>query len=309
MSEYADYDQPVYHDADGYGSEEEAILTSGAGGYGMELRGIYYLHNNLGIGMSQLQDQQGWFPQTNWQVSAVEIVPFRELDATYADNTVWGIMDFADQPGGSFAFIDAHCALVLTGMTEEDLATDEGFERVDVYLQYFGQQFMECWAEIAQFDVQMFPSPSAPPMSDIQSMFQGLVPNTPIIKTSFRVSQPGQATTARFVLGIPQAYLLHVGQSLASVGEITISDSDTSMFHERLGYIEDVPVPVKVVLGRAEMTVGDLQGLEEGDVIELDTIMGLPLEVQVGSTRMHGRPGTSADGRRLAVQIMNTVHD
>jgi flagellar motor switch/type III secretory pathway protein FliN len=309
VSDYEGYEQPAHQGSDDYGSSEEAVLTSGASSYGMELRGIYYLHNNLGIGMSQLQDEQGWFAQSAWQVSAVEIVPFRELDKAYGENTVWGVMDFSDQPGGAFAFMDAHCALVLTGMGEEDLATDEGWERVDLYLQYFGQHFMECWQEVAQFDVQMFPSPSAPPMSDLQSMFQGLVPNTPIVKTSFRVSQPGQATTARFVLGIPQAYMLPYGPNLSQIGELTISDNDTSQFHERLGHIEDVPVPVIVVLGKAEMTVGDLQNLEEGDVIELDTTMGVPLEVQVGSTRMKGKPGTSVDGRRMAVQIVNTVHD
>lgn len=306
MSDYAGYDQPAHQDA-GYGTEDDAILTAGQGSYVLELRGIYYLHNNLAIGLSQMQDENGWFPQSTWQVSAVEIVPFKELDAAYGENTIWGVMDFADQPGGAFCFMDPHCAMLVAGTGEDELGTDEGWERVDVYLQYFGQAFMECWHEIAQFDVQMYPSPSAPPMSDLQSMFQGLVPNTPIVKTSFRVSQPGQATTARFVLGIPQAYLLAVGQSLASVGEMTISDSDTSQFHERLGYIEDVPVPVTVVLGRAEMTVGDLQNLEEGDVIELNTTMGLPLDILLGSTRMQGKPGTSADGRRLAVQIVNTL--
>ncbi|MDB5102130.1 MAG: hypothetical protein JWM80_6551, partial [Cyanobacteria bacterium RYN_339] len=184
--------------------------------------------------------------------------------------------------------------------------TEDGMQRVEHYLLHFGQQFMECWQEVAQFDVQMFPSPMAPDLQELQSMFQGLVPNTPIIKTSFRVSQPGQSHTARFVLGIPQAYLLAVGQSLQSVGEMTLSSNDTTYFHERLGYIEDVPIPVTVVLGKTEMTVGDLQSLEEGDVIELETQVGQPLTIHLGSTHMLGNPGTSTDGRRLAVQIVNT---
>jgi flagellar motor switch protein FliM len=87
---------------------------------------------------------------------------------------------------------------------------------------------------------------------------------------------------------------------------MTLQSNDTTYFHERLAYIEDVPVPVTVVLGKAEMSVGDLQSLEEGDVIELDTHVGVPLEVRMGSTHMQGNPGTSPDGRRLAVQIVNT---
>jgi flagellar motor switch/type III secretory pathway protein FliN len=309
VSDYAGYEQPADYGHDGYGGPDDAVLTSGNQDYKLELRGVYYFHNNLAMQMSQLQDEYGSFPQSNWQVSAIEINPFRELDATYSTNTVWGIMDFADQPGGAFAFMDLNCAQLLTGMGEDELVTDDGMQRAEHYLMHFGQQFMECWQEIAQFDVQMFVSPMAPPLDELQSMFQGLVPNTPIVKTSFRVSQPGQSTTARFVLGIPQAYLLAVGQSLQSVGEMTISSRDTSFFHERLGYIEDVPVPVVVVLGKAEMTVGELQSLEVDDVIELDTTLGLPLDVRVGSTHMQGKPGTSLDGRRLAVQIVNASHE
>jgi flagellar motor switch protein FliM len=107
------------------------------------------------------------------------------------------------------------------------------------------------------------------------------------------------------VLGMPQAYLLPVGPSLQAVGEMTYSTTDTSQFHERLAYLEDVPIPVSVMLGKAEMTVGDLQNLEEGDVIELDATVGLPLRVKVGSKELEGKPGTSADGRRLAIQIVN----
>jgi flagellar motor switch/type III secretory pathway protein FliN len=306
LSDYDQYHQPADYGHDAYGGADEAVLTSGGSNYILELRAIYYFHNNLSIQMSQLQDEYGSFPQSNWQVTAVEIVPFKELDAAYAMNTVWGIMDFADQPGGAFAFMDLNCAQILTGMGEDELVTEEGMQRVEHYLMHFGQQFMECWQEVAQFDVQMFPSPTAPDLAELQSMFQGLVPNTPIVKSSFRISQPGQSHTARFVLGIPQAYLLAVGPSLQSVGEMTLSSNDTTYFHERLGYVEDVPVPVTVVLGKAEMTVGDLQNLEEGDVIELDTHVGVPLEVRLGSTTMQGNPGTSPDGRRLAVQIVNT---
>jgi len=88
---------------------------------------------------------------------------------------------------------------------------------------------------------------------------------------------------------------------------MTLSTNDTTYFHERLAYVEDVPIKVTVMLGKAEMTVGDLQSLEPGDVIELNTVVGLPLEVQVGSTVLMGKPGTSADGRRLAVQIVQAM--
>ncbi|HEY9721143.1 MAG TPA: FliM/FliN family flagellar motor switch protein [Oscillatoriaceae cyanobacterium] len=283
---------------------DEAVITQADDSFGLELRAIYALHSLLGEHLAQLQDEYVTFPQTLWQVTSVEITPFRTLDERYAENAVWGILDFVDQPGGAFMFLDMPAAELLTGISAEDLSTDDGMPYVEAYLNHVGELFMACWQEIAQFDVQMFPSPMAPSLMDLQSMFPGLNQNTPIISTAFRVVQPGQAATARVVLAIPQAYLLAVGAGLRAVGEQTFANTDTSNFHERLAYMEDLPVPVSVMLGRAEMTVGDLQNLEEGDVIELDTTLGFPLDVTVGNKHVLGKPGTSADGRRLAIQIV-----
>jgi flagellar motor switch protein FliN/FliY len=181
---------------------------------------------------------------------------------------------------------------------------EAGGQQAEQWFQHLGVQFMECWSEIASFDVQMYPSPSAPNLGELQGMFQGLNMNTPVVTTSFRVSAPGLPQTARIVLGIPQAYLLAYNQSLFAIGETTLAQNDTSLFYERLAYIEEVPVPVSVKLGQVELTVGELQSLEEGDVIELNTMLGDPLKVQVGSFSLLGKPGTAADGRRLAVQIV-----
>ena len=267
---------------------------------------MYYVHGVLGERMALIQDDYFVFPQTTWQVTAVEITPFRALDAKYGDNAWWGVMDFADQPGGAFAFVDMHATTLITGVGEEDMQEEGGLQQVEQWFQHLAVQFMECWSEIAQFDVQCYPSPTAPAMPELQSMFPGLNMNTPVVTTSFRVSQPGLPQTARVVLGVPQAYLLALGPSLQSIGETTLGGNDTTYFYERFGYIDEVPVPVSVLLGRVELTVGEMQGLEEGDVIELGTILGEPLDVKVGSITMRGKPGTTADGRRLAVQIVDT---
>lgn len=284
-------------------SFEDAVIPTSGNHYNLELRALYYLHGKLAAQMAQLQDDYLTFPQTSWQITAVEVKPFRELDDRYAEGAFWGILDFVDQPGGAFCFLDTPSAQMVTGLAEEELATDEGQGYVETWLNHLGQQFMMCWEEIAQFDVQMFPSPIAPTLSELQAMFPGLNHNTPIIVTAFRVAQPGQHAVARIVLAVPQAYLLAVGASLQAVGEATYAQNDTTYFYERLAYVEDVPVSVSVLLGRTEMTVGDLQSLEEGDVIELDTTVGLPLDVRIGSTTMRGMPGTTTDGRRLAVQL------
>lgn len=304
MSEQYGYDDNQDFESIDYDqSFEDAVIPTSGNNYNLELRALYYLHGKLAEQMALLQDDYITFPQTSWQITAVEVKPFKELDDRYADNAFWGILDFVDQPGGAFCFLDMTAAQMVSGLSEHELAGEDGQSYVETWLSHFGQQFMTCWEEIAQFDVQMFPSPVAPTLHELQAMFPGLNHNTPLIITAFRVAQPGQSDVARIVLGIPQAYLLAVGQSLQAVGESTYAQNDTTYFYERLAYVEDVPVSVSVKLGKTEMTVGDLQSLEEGDVIELDTTIGLPLEVHVGSTVMRGMPGTTTDGRRLAVQL------
>lgn len=300
---YDHNDQQAYQHASHAG--DEAIVTGGAGGYNLELRAVYYLHAKLAEQLGQLQDDYVSFPPTAWQITAVELQPFRTLDERYGESAVWGVMQFVDQPGGAFAFLDTQACQVVTGIPEDQLGSDEGIGYVETFLTRLGEQFMVCWQEIAHFDVQMFPAPVAPSLPELQGMFAGLNANTPIITTAFRVTQMGSHASARVVIGVPQAYLLHLGAALQAVGETTYGTTDPSFFHERFANLQDVPVPVTVVLGLTEMTVADLQNLEEGDVIELNTTVGLPLPVQVGSIALQGKPGTSADGRRLAVQIVS----
>ena len=305
MQDYDAYD--ASGETDGYsdGSLDDAVVTAARGSYGLELRAIYVVHNVLGERMGMLQDEYYVFPQSTWQVTAVEITPFRALDQKYGEHAWWGVMDFSEQQGGAFAYLDMHAAPIVTGVGEEELQDEAGMAQVEQWFQHLGVQFMECWAEIGQFDVQMYPSPTGPSVGELQAMFPGLNLNTPVVTTSFRVSQPGQPHVARVVLGIPQAYLLQIGAGLQSIGQTTYGDNDTTYFYERLSHIEDLPMPVHVMLGKVELTVGDLQGLEEGDVIALDTLLGETLDVTVGSLQLRGKPGTTSDGRRLAIQIVS----
>jgi len=66
-----------------------------------------------------------------------------------------------------------------------------------------------------------------------------------------------------------------------------------------------VPTPVVVYLGATTMTVAELQSLEEEDVILLDQEAAAPLVIELGGgARILGKPGTSLDGARRAVQIV-----
>ena len=65
---------------------------------------------------------------------------------------------------------------------------------------------------------------------------------------------------------------------------------------------EDAEIDVRIILGRAGVTVGELLQLDVGDVIRLETNSTGELEVCVeGIPKFSARPGTV--GRRMAVQI------
>lgn len=70
--------------------------------------------------------------------------------------------------------------------------------------------------------------------------------------------------------------------------------------------LQQVTVPVRVVLGTAELTFAELTGLRPGDVIRLDASVRQDLPVRVGDrTQFRGRVGTV--GNRLAVQIASVL--
>jgi flagellar motor switch protein FliM len=70
--------------------------------------------------------------------------------------------------------------------------------------------------------------------------------------------------------------------------------------------LDEVDVPVVALLGSADVTLGDLLGLQEGDFIRLDAPVNRDLDVKVaGKLRFRGRPGLS--GRRLAVMVSEAV--
>jgi flagellar motor switch protein FliN/FliY len=60
-----------------------------------------------------------------------------------------------------------------------------------------------------------------------------------------------------------------------------LSRSDGLDEEQGVGLLGDVELNVKVELGRAEMTIGDVLRLGEGAVVELDKLAGDPVDVLV----------------------------
>ena len=70
--------------------------------------------------------------------------------------------------------------------------------------------------------------------------------------------------------------------------------------------IGDAPLELRALLGRAEVPVGELVEMEEGDTIVLESRVGVPLDVEIGGyARFTGVPGT--EGTRTVLQLREVI--
>ena len=78
------------------------------------------------------------------------------------------------------------------------------------------------------------------------------------------------------------------------------------MSHPNVGILQDIPVEVVVVLGRARMTIRELASLDHEDVIELDRGSGDMVELVVGGRVLARGEGVVVKDR-VALRILEVA--
>ncbi|HEY9854240.1 MAG TPA: FliM/FliN family flagellar motor switch protein [Stenomitos sp.] len=249
-------------------------------------------------------------PAADWSVVSVETVPFSTLQDKYQSDALWGILQFTEQPGGMFVLFDHGTAKSLTGVAANRRFGDEHLDMADEVVRRMSETFTEQWADIfSEADNQHGTFPDMPELGELQEIFMGLATNTPMAAITYRVSVPSQPM-GRVMFAIPQPYLVPYSDSLRVAAENTFVQTGGEDIDARLHHLGDTPTQVVAYLGATTMTVAELQGLEEEDVIVLDQGVTDPLQVVLGGgARILAKPGTSADGMRKAVQIVRLGAD
>lgn len=244
-------------------------------------------------------------PAADWSVVSVETVPFATLQEKYGRDALWGILQFTEQPGGMFVLFDHGVAKALTGVPANKRFGDEHLDLADEVVRRLSETFTQEWADIfSEADNQHGTFPEMPDLGELQEIFMGLATNTPMAVITYRVSVPSQPM-GRVLFAIPQPYLVPYSDSLKVAAENTFVSTGGEDIDARLHHLGDSPTQVVAYLGATTMTVAELQGLEEEDVIVLDQGVTDPLLVQLGGgARLLAKPGTSQDGMRKAVQIV-----
>jgi flagellar motor switch protein FliM len=70
--------------------------------------------------------------------------------------------------------------------------------------------------------------------------------------------------------------------------------------------LNEMPIPVRVIMGRAQLTLSEAMNLEVGDVIALDTMLTQNMVMEVANaTQFYTRVGKS--GKKMAVQVVSVV--
>ena len=72
--------------------------------------------------------------------------------------------------------------------------------------------------------------------------------------------------------------------------------------------MQDMQVPIEVVLGRGIHTVGEIAGIGEGTIIELDQVAGEPVElVAAGETIARGE--VVVIDENFGIRVTKMVHE
>lgn len=133
--------------------------------------------------------------------------------------------------------------------------------------------------------------------------------NARVLNVTFEIALP--ELTGTMSIYIPFSMLKPVANVLNPHVWIAGRDeqrTDDTARRLTMAGVQQMAVPFRVVLGHAELTMGELMGLRPGDVIQLDTQAKQDLLIRVGDrSRFRGKVGMV--GKRLAVQIASVLKE
>jgi flagellar motor switch protein FliM len=140
-----------------------------------------------------------------------------------------------------------------------------------------------------------------------QHWVQMMMGNDRVMLLTFELSI--QSTTGIMNIYIPFSMLKPIANVLNPHVWITGRKEktiDPVARQKTLENLSEMPVPVRVIMGRAQLTLSEAMNLEIGDIISLDTAMTQNLLMEVANaTQFYTRVGKS--GKKMAVQVVSVV--
>lgn len=276
-----------------------------------DLKALYYIHDRVAQTLTEILSAEPSSAAT-WQVISVEQQPFHHVLRKYPRDSVWSLLGFGESlVGGVALVIEKESVIAMVRQAGADIAPESENEitefelgQIDNRIQQFSEAFSTVWGEFHPLSLQLATFPNTPTIDEFRNLLMGIQPETPAILLTFQVTMIAREVQ-RAALIFPQPYLAPLYHVLKAVNDGMLEEGDFEQVQNRITMVDDITTPVAVQLGSTRMSFSDIQNMEFNDFIVLDQSIDKPLTVKVGKdTVMKGMPGTTPDGRYLAVQIV-----
>lgn len=278
-----------------------------------DLKALYYIHDRVAQTLTEILSAEPTSAAT-WQVISIEQQNFQSVLRKYPRDSVWSLLGFGESLVGGVALViekESVISMVRQAGAEispesENEITEFELGQIDNRIQQFSEAFSTIWGEYHPLSLQLATFPNTPTIDEFRNLLMGISPETPSILITFQVNMIAR-DAQRASLVFPQSYLAPLYHVLQAVNQSMVEEGDFEQVQDRISMVDDITTPVVVELGRTRMSFSDIQNMEFNDFIVLEQSIEQPLTVKVGkNTVMKGLPGTTPDGRHLAVQIIES---
>ena len=242
---------------------------------------------------------------------STDLLKFGEFVNTLPIPSCMCIMRFNELRGPALIVFESKLAYAIIdsyfGGTDRPFTKIEGKEFTSIELSFMKRvmdmainDLEEAWAPVHKIDAQYM-------RTEINPQFVGVVPPSDvIITTTFEVEFESASGTIMVV--IPYATIEPIKQKLSSSyqSENDVVDSLwTQAMHE---HVKQATASAIVKLGETEMTIGDLIGLQVGDIIPLSQEVSGELAVEIEDVKKFNCLVGEYKGNK-AVQITSRIKD
>ncbi|MGV3522986.1 MAG: FliM/FliN family flagellar motor switch protein [Candidatus Sericytochromatia bacterium] len=278
-----------------------------------DLKALYYIHDKVAQTLTEILSSEPTSAAT-WQVISIEQQNFQQVLRKYPRDSVWSLLGFGESLVGGVALViekESVIAMVRQAGAEitpesENEITEFELGQIDNRIQQFSEAFSTVWGEHHPLSLQLATFPNTPTIDEFRNLLMGISTDTPSVLITFQITMIAREVQ-RAALVFPQPYLAPLYHVLKGVNESMVEEGDFEQVQDRIAMVDDTTTQVVVELGKTRMSFSDIQTMEFNDFIVLDQPIDRPLSVKIGSnTTMKGMPGTTPDGRHLAIQIVES---
>lgn len=242
---------------------------------------------------------------------STDLLKFGEFVNTLPIPSCMCIMRFNELRGPALLVFESKLAYAIIdsyfGGTDRPFTKIEGKEFTSIELSFMKRvmdmainDLEEAWAPVHKIDAQYV-------RTEINPQFVGVVPPSDvIITTTFEVEFESASGTIMVV--IPYSTIEPIKQKLSSSYQSendTVDSLWTQSMHEHVSGTETLAV---VKLGDTAMSVGDLVGLQEGDIIPLQQEVSGELSIEIEGVKKLSCLAGEYKGNR-AVQIIKRINN